>query len=286
MLPQPAPVQKPIPQLPPASRGPGTSLPDLGGLLGTLKDAVLGRKRDEQTRPEPSDDAKKSEEAPPLLPPRPTAPITRPSAEAPAESAEEPSFPGGALEEAESQVVSTPNRRALELQYVQRQWAEAFSAQQDAPDTGDDMIVRWMALPEDADLDADTSLAASGRVETVGAGLLSMHRAVVVGDSHREASETVWAAVNALMSGALNDPSKPLPVTLDLSKWTDENQPLEAFLRDQLGDLTAYWDALVSQQRAALLVSGVDTLPKTREAAVEAFLRAHPELPVLVAKVG
>ena len=302
--PPPAPVKKPIPQapsapaqqpapqapqMPPASRGPGSSLPDVGGLLGTLKDAVLGRRRDEQTRPEPSDDAKKAEEAPPL--PRPGAPITPPSFEPPAElepddEAEEAAAPGGAVEEAEAQTVAAPSRRALELQYVQRQWAEAFSAQQDAPDTDDDMIVRWMLLPDDADLDTDATLAASGHVEIVGTGMLSMHRALIVGDSPREASEAVWSAVNALMPAALNDPSKPLPVLLDFSKWTDESQPLETFLREQLGDLSNYWNGLVSQQRAALLVSGVDALPDARKEAVEAFLRAHPELPVLVAKVG
>ena len=286
--PQPAPVQKPIPQAPqapqapPASRSPG--LPDVGGLLGTLKDAVLGRKRDEQTRPEPSDDAKKAEEAPPL--PRPSAPITPPSLEPAAEAEDEAAAPAGAVEEAESQGVAAPSRRALELQYVQRQWAEAFSAQQDAPDTGDDMIVRWMVLPDDADLDPDASLAASGHVESVGAGMIAMHRALIVGDSPREASEAVWSAVNVLMPAALNDPSKPLPVLLDFSKWTDESQPLEAFLHEQLGDLSDYWNGLVSQQRAALLLSGVDTLPEARKAQVEAFLRAHPELPVLVAKVG
>ena len=286
--PQPAPVQKPIPQAPPASRGTGTGLPDVGGLLGTLKDAMLGRRRDQQTRPEPSDDAKKTEEAVPPLP-RPSSPITPPSFEPPAEAeyeADETAAPGGASEEVESQAVPTPSRRALELQYIQRQWAEAFSAQQDAPDTDDDMIVRWMALPHDADLDAAILPAESGHVESVGAELMSMRRTVVMGDSPREASEAVWSAVNTLMSGALTDPSKPLPVTLDLAKWTDQNQTLDAFLRDQLGDLTAYWDALVSQQRAALLVSGIDTLPEYRKAAVEAFLRAHPELPVLVAKVG
>ena len=286
--PQPAPVQKPIPQAPqapqapPASRSPG--LPDVGGLLGTLKDAVLGRKRDEQTRPEPSDDAKKAEAAPPL--PRPSAPITPPSLEPAAEAEDEAAAPAGAVEEAESQGVAAPSRRALELQYVQRQWAEAFSAQQDAPDTGDDMIVRWMVLPDDADLDPDASLAASGHVESVGAGMIAMHRALIVGDSPREASEAVWSAVNVLMPAALNDPSKPLPVLLDFSKWTDESQPLEAFLHEQLGDLSDYWNGLVSQQRAALLLSGVDTLPEARKAQVEAFLRAHPELPVLVAKVG
>jgi hypothetical protein len=289
-IPQPAPVQKPVPQAPPASRSPGTSLPDLGGLLGTLKDAVLGRKRDEQSRPEPSDDAKKGEVAPPP-PPRPSAPITPPSYEPPAEAEEvldddEAAAPGGAVEEIESQAVAAPSRRALELQYVQRQWAEAFSAQQDAPDTDDDMIVRWMSLPSDADLNADASLAESGHVESVGAGLLTMRRAVVMGDSPREASEAVWSAVNALMPGALNDPSKPLPILLDLSKWTDETQSLGAFVHDQLGDLGDYWHGLVAQQRAALLLSGVDTLPEARKVTVEAFLRDHPELPVLVAKVG
>lgn len=287
VVPPPAPIPKPVPQAPPASRSTGTGLPDIGGLLDTFKDAVLGRKRDEQTRPEPADDTKKAEEAPPL--PSPSAPITAPSFEVPAvqdDEAEEVVAPDGTLEQAESQGVAAPSRRALELQYVQRQWAEAFSAQQDAPDTNDDMIVRWMMLPDDADLDADTSLAASGHVEIVGAGMLSMHRALIVGHSPREASEVVWSAVNALMPAALNDPSKPLPVLLDFSKWSDSSQPLEAFLREQLGDLSDYWNGLVSQQRAALLLSGVDALPEARKAAVEAFLRAHPELPVLVAKVG
>jgi hypothetical protein len=181
--PQPAPVQRPIPQAPPASRGSGTGLPDLSDLLGTLKDAVFGRKRDEEKRQEPSDDAKKGE-APP--PPQPTAPITPPSFE-----------PPGAVEEVEQQTVAGPSRRALELQYVQRQWAEAFSAQQDAPETGDDMIVRWMVLSHDADLDAETLHIESGHVESVGAGLMLMRRAVVMGDSPREASEAVWSAVNA-----------------------------------------------------------------------------------------
>jgi hypothetical protein len=288
MPPPPVPVRKPIPEAPPASKSTGTSLPDVGGLLGTLKDAVLGRRRDQQAQPEPSDDAKKSEELPPL--PRPSAPVTPPLLE-PAPEAEEAiddeaAIPAEAIEEIDSQAVPAPSRRALELQYVQRQWAEAFSAQQDEPETDDDMIVRWMTLPDDADLNADAALAASGRVESVGAGMMSMHRAVIVGDSAREASEAVWSAVNALMPGALNDPSKPLPVLLDLSKWTDGAETLEAFVHRQLGDLSDHWHGLVAQRRAALLISGVETLPEDRKAAVEAFLRAHPELPVLVAKAG
>jgi hypothetical protein len=293
VLPAPAAPPAPAESLPepprqappaaPASRGSGAglNLPDLGEFFGALKDAVLGRRREQQ-----DDESTKKAEAPSRPPAFPQAPVPSPKAE--------PVYGADDLDAdevmAEMDGTGGTNRRALELQYVQRQWAEAFSAQQDAPETDDDMIVRWMALPADSDLNGDASGAESGHVDNVGPGLLSMGRAVVMGDSPHETSEAIWSALNALMTGALNDPTKPLPVIINLAQWTDDTQPIEAFIQAQLGELSGYWYGLLAQKRAALLFTGFEALHSdmrdSRTDAVETFLRAHPELPVLIAMVG
>lgn len=257
-------------------------LDSIGDVIGDLVDKVTGRKRNAESEGERTKSAELPGEIdepilPPFLPPKPT--VVAPSFEIDDE-----------LEEAEAaaQEMPAPNRRALELQYIQRQWAEAFSAKQDAPsDSDEDMQVRWMALPDDATLDADMSGAESGHVGQVGAGLMSMRRAIVMGDSAREVAESVWSALDVLMQSALNDPTKPLPIIIDLAKWTDETQPLDAFVQTQLGELSDYWRSLLDQRRAALLFTGFDgaSAPQraARASAVEAFLRQHPELLVLVA---
>lgn len=285
-LPAPAPSVTPPPPEPqplPPSKG---DRPDISGILDALKDAVFRNRGEEEreSRPRKSDSKPDGAFVPPS---RPDAPVTPPAVEVPAQEQQDEVPVANADEDAAPQMASAaPNRRALELQYLQRQWAEAFSAQQDAPAADSDAIVRWRALPSDADLEAPAGAVETGSVEQASARLWMETRAVVTGDSAQDAAETIWAAVNRLMPVALNDPSKPLPVILDLSKWTDESQPFEAFLREQLGDLKTLWNDLVSNRRAALLVSGVETLSETRKGVVEAFLRAHPELPVLVAKVG
>ncbi|MBK8138243.1 MAG: toll/interleukin-1 receptor domain-containing protein [Chloroflexi bacterium] len=321
--PQPRPVRPPAPitpaqreteqpdwqNIPPAqtsssSRGGGLGLPDIGGALGDffggLRDMIGGRQRDkEASEPDAkseeglASEAEKRQEGPAPTVPEPPRRSQAPGASLPEEAAPDvlaEVFGGVSLDDDEAAPVHQPNRRALELQYVQRQWAEAFSHQQDAPETADDMIVRWMKLSSDADLDADSSGAESGHVDNVGAGLMSMRRAVVMGDSPRETAEAVWSALGVLMKDALSDPTKPLPIIINLAKWTDAAQPLEGFVQEQLGELGGYWQGLLDQKRAALLFTGFEDLPEAlrdaRKDAIEALLRQHPELPVLVVMQG
>lgn len=297
-------LQMPPVQTAPA-RGGASNLPDFGSVIGDILGGIRemigrrGREKEEAFPPpaEQTDDTttestKKREEKPSTTLPEPPRRSQTPGGPAAAEEDLDMSS------DAESEGVTaadffatpTPNRRALELQYVQRQWAEAFSQQQDAPESADDMIVRWMKLSSDADLNADASGAESGHVDNVGAGLMSMRRAVVMGDSPRETAEAVWSALGALMQGALNDPTQPLPIIINLAKWSDAEQSLDSFVHSQLGELGDYWHGLLEQKRAALLFTGFEELPAalrdSRTEAIENLLRQHPELPVLITKVG
>lgn len=65
---------------------------------------------------------------------------------------------------------------------------------------------------------------------------------------------------------ALGDPTAPLPLLVRLGLWT-EPQPLAAFLAQQLGPLGGQLAALRDEQRAILLLDGMNEIPPSQRAA-------------------
>jgi len=184
-------------------------------------------------------------------------------------------------------MMRSPVSRADELQFIQRQFALVFNNMEERGKTDmDDERVRWATLPVDAMFEVRREDAAEHPVATAGDVWQAMGRAIVEADSAGEAAAVIWAALEAQMQRALTDPAEPLPVVLDLANWDERSATLESYVHHHLDALADYWPTLAQQDRVALLISGVEVADGERtgerQADVEAFLRAHPELPSLV----
>src|SRR5262249_42222317 len=71
-----------------------------------------------------------------------------------------------------------------------------------------------------------------------------------------------------------------------LGRWTDADQPLPAFISTQLGDLAESLDPLLAEERAALLLDGLNELPAGQREAkypqVQQLIEQHPKLMAVV----
>lgn len=269
----PAPAAPP-PESPPMSEaGPGGPGAMLGGLLDRLGELFSGE----------------SKKAVPKAAPQREREQQRQEAAADAETAGVPDMAEPMAEEMAphaAPMMRSPVSRAEELQFIQRQFALVFNAMEErGKDDMDDERVRWAKLPVDAMFDKREN-ADEHAVTAAGELWQSMGRAIVEADSAGEVAAVVWAALEAQMQRALNDPAEPLPVVLDLAKWDERTGTLESHVHHHLDALADYWPTLAQQERVALLISGVEVPDAERtgerQGAVEAFLRAHPELPSLV----
>lgn len=69
---------------------------------------------------------------------------------------------------------------------------------------------------------------------------------------------------------AIADDDAPLPVLVPLGSWIKEDEPLESFIAAQLGQLGSWFPALHQQQRAALMLDGLNEIPPgQRKAKIE-----------------
>lgn len=211
-----------------------------------------------------------------------------------AEREEKPSTPdkkregfGDIPTEPTPETVPTPpmmDKRALELLYLNRVTAQRIDAMVDMEQPSPDDRVRVMALDSAAHLninEADWAAVERQLPDKGAVDVLNTGRAILVGDNRQDAMTALWAAAGAMMSFATADPTKPIPIIADLSRWT-ENIPLEVFLAGEMGELGQYLGAMLKDKRAALFFDGLYTLSPERLAQVETFLKAHPELMAVV----
>jgi len=175
------------------------------------------------------------------------------------------------------------DRRALELMYINRVAAERIDAmaEMDAP-TPDDRV-RVMRLGERGFRSRDSDWATVERQlpENGGAAALSMRRVMVIGDDLQDSLTTIWAAAAALTQRAMLDPTQPIPLVIDATRWP-EGVALESFIESEMGELGAHLDDLLRDKRAALIFDGLYGLTPERMALVEFFINAHPDLMAVV----
>jgi|GEM_PF-2523400 len=180
--------------------------------------------------------------------------------------------------------ITTPvDRRALELMYINRVAAQRIDAmvEMDAPSPDD--RVRVMRLDGRGFSLSDSDWAGIERQLPDGGGAtaLSLRRVMLMGDSLQDSITAVWAAAAALNQRAMLDPTQPIPLVIDFSRWT-ENLTLEGFIESEMGELGAHLVDLLRDKRAALLFDGLYTLKPERMALVESFITAHPALMAVV----
>ncbi|MGF1504733.1 MAG: TIR domain-containing protein, partial [Anaerolineae bacterium] len=89
----------------------------------------------------------------------------------------------------------------------------------------------------------------------------AMLQLVILGDPGSGKTTTLWRIAADTAERAKADPSAPLPVFVRMGEM-GQYATLEAAIRDELGALAEHYDALVEEGRLALLLDGLNELPK------------------------
>ena len=109
--------------------------------------------------------------------------------------------------------------------------------------------------------------------------LLQIRRAVVLGEPGAGKSSTLWTLASHLVDQAAQDEQQPIPFLIRLGNWTRAEQTLPDFIAGELGGLGPFAQRLLQDQRAALLLDGLNELPVDQRgnkfAQVAALLQAH-----------
>ncbi|MBE2272227.1 MAG: TIR domain-containing protein, partial [Anaerolinea sp.] len=194
----------------------------------------------------------------------------------------------------------TVNRLELELAYMDRLRFEEFQIDKYVALSGDAHLapkarrtVELFALHPDLMRQefAHTPWAREGERETrhfedAVSELLAIRRVVVLGEPGAGKTTTLWRLARALYDVAQQDSAAPIPLLIKLGKWTEEAQPLSAFIAVELGGLGEHLDTLLNEQRAALLLDGLNEIPaaqhKRKFEQVAAFIRQHPDLMAVI----
>jgi len=118
------------------------------------------------------------------------------------------------------------------------------------------------------------------RFEDAVSEIRHLGRAVLLGEPGGGKTTTLWKLAADLVTDALNDRAAPIPLLIRLGKWTDEAQPLDAFIQTQIGGLGEYLAILLSEKRAALLLDGLNELPvgqrDSKYPQVQRFIQQNP----------
>ena len=113
-----------------------------------------------------------------------------------------------------------------------------------------------------------------------------VRRAALLGEPGAGKTTTLWKLARDAVEQALADPMAPLPLLVRLGKWLEAKEPIEDFMKRELGELGAYLDTLLETRRAVLLLDGLNEVPSGERAAkaalVKAFLNQHKALSALV----
>lgn len=138
-----------------------------------------------------------------------------------------------------------------------------------------------MSLDKERHLRQETT-----RFENAVEKILSLRRAVLLGEPGGGKTTTIWKLAADLVEAALQDRKAPIPLLIRLGRWTDADQSLQDFIASQLGELGAYLDVLLQEKRAALLLDGLNELPASQHAAkypqAQRFIERHPALLAIV----
>ncbi|NDD64187.1 MAG: TIR domain-containing protein, partial [Acidobacteria bacterium] len=109
--------------------------------------------------------------------------------------------------------------------------------------------------------------------------ILKLNRAVVLGEPGAGKTTTLWKLVGDLSEKSRQDARAPLPMMIRLGKWTNEEEPFEAFLSGQLGDLADQLELLVDKNRVVLLLDGLNEIPAGQRKGKTDQIRAYIEDP-------
>ena len=98
-------------------------------------------------------------------------------------------------------------------------------------------------------------------VDDVVKALAHSRRLVLLGEPGAGKTFSLWRIAADQARRAQTDPQAPIPLLVQLNRWTEAGDSLEVFLRRELGRLEAHLDSLRSQGRAQLLLDALNEVP-------------------------
>jgi len=191
-------------------------------------------------------------------------------------------------------------RRALELQYLDRLRFEVLlnterytplsgTAQRRAETDERGGVPFVLMRPEYALLGREREQVQEiRRFDNAVQELLTLRRAVILGEPGGGKTTTLWKLARELADAAIVDEKQPIPLVVRLGKWTEEGQPLTDFIRGEVGALGVHVDDLLREGRAALLLDGLNEIPvarrsrENRDRQVQRLIEEHADLLAVV----
>jgi formylglycine-generating enzyme required for sulfatase activity len=124
------------------------------------------------------------------------------------------------------------------------------------------------------------------RFEDAVGELLKLKHAVVLGEPGAGKTTTLWKLAGDLIPKALASLTERMPILIRLGKWTVESMPVMTFLSSQLGDLGSELERLLAENRAVLLLDGLNELPagqrKAKTAEIRELIKKWPNVTTII----
>ena len=89
----------------------------------------------------------------------------------------------------------------------------------------------------------------------------NVRRLAVLGEPGSGKSFSLQRIALEYASAAFQDINAPIPILVQLGRWTRDNESLPSFIGRSLGDLGKHFDRLKEQKRALLLLDGMNEIP-------------------------
>jgi hypothetical protein len=150
------------------------------------------------------------------------------------------------------------------LKLLQKEGGEHLSRYTPLSGTVRPEIKRVYELKSGEMIDFDKRRARSGetrRFDDAVGEILKLNRAVVLGEPGTGKTMTLWKIAEDLIDKALLSEKIQIPIMIRLGNWTNKKQPFSDFLFGQLRDFGDQFDRLLDENRAVLLLDGLNELP-------------------------
>jgi formylglycine-generating enzyme required for sulfatase activity len=124
------------------------------------------------------------------------------------------------------------------------------------------------------------------RFDDIVKAFADIERAALLGEPGAGKTTTLFKLASDKLKHAQTDSQAPLPLMVELGKWTDPKQSLMAFIKAQLDGLDTYVEALLRPKRALLLLDGLNEIPVADRSQkipeVRELLKDHRDVPIIV----
>ena len=185
------------------------------------------------------------------------------------------------------------NRRRLELDYLEQLRAEVlFDLEKYTPLGGESQFIvqvqRGKPLqlanmkPEFEHLiERDEQKQETRRFENAVDEILNIKRAILLGEPGGGKTTTLLSLAGQLADTAEANPKAPIPIFVRLGRWIDPDQPLQAFIAEEMGALGEHLTALIEADRAVPLLDGMNEIPvsqrKPKYEQIRQFITGNPD---------